>query len=363
MSIVLHRLSIGRGATPVVGLGDEITPDARVATRRQPGPARSVPIAGPLHASAADAAGMLLHAPGTVVEAGAPLARSPRGREAEAPVTGILLAYSLADGSATLAPLGHEEEIVAHLRGRVERIEETALTIAVSGARIEGVGGTGEAVHGPLVMGVRDPGDELRAAAIDVGATGRIVVGGSRASAETLTRARAMGVAGIVLGGVLDKELRDFIAIQLRRRELGGIGGTFGVLLVEGFGKVGLDPQVHAWFVEHEGHEASLFGGEHLLYVYDAERPPMRRVLPEVGDRVVIHRRPFQGRGGVLVRVLERPRVVPSGVMTRVGLVRFADGRVAPVPLANVEAVTPAEVSEERGSSAEESGSLEEPAD
>ena len=52
-------------------------------------------------------------------------------------------------------------------------------------------------------------------------ATGRILVGGSRASAETLTRARAMGVAGIVLGGVLDKELRDFEATQQRRREIG----------------------------------------------------------------------------------------------------------------------------------------------
>ncbi|MEO8509943.1 MAG: hypothetical protein ABI534_01735 [Chloroflexota bacterium] len=340
MSRVLHRIPIGRGATPTVVLGDEITPDGRVATRRRPGSARSVPIAGPLHATPAHAAGMLLHAPGTVLEAGDALARSPRGREVLAPVAGLLLAYSLSDGTATLAPLGEEEEVVAHLRGRVERIEETALSVGVTGARIVGVGGTGEAVHGPLVMGVRDPADELRASAIDVGATGRIVVGGSRASAETLTRARAMGVAGIVLGGVLDKELRDFIAIQRRRRELGGIGGTFGVLLVEGFGKVGLDPLVHAWFVEHEGHEASLFGDQHLLYVYDADRPPLRRALPRVGDRVVIHRRPFQGQGGVLLEILDRPHVVPSGIATRVGLVRFADGRVAPVPLANVEAVT-----------------------
>ena len=48
---------------------------------------------------------------------------------------------------------------------------------------------------------------------------GRIVVGGSRASAEALIRARAMGVAGMVLSGMLDKELRDFEAIQQRRRE------------------------------------------------------------------------------------------------------------------------------------------------
>ena len=118
--------------------------------------------------------------------------------------------------------------------------------IEVPAARLRGVGGSGEAVHGELVVGVPNPGDELRAAAIDAGATGKILVGGSRASAETLTRARAMGVAGIVLGGVLDKELRDFEAIQRRRREAGGMTGSFGILLVEGFGKVGIDPSSSA---------------------------------------------------------------------------------------------------------------------
>lgn len=354
MTVVLHRVPIGRGAVASVALGEEIAPETRVATRRRPGTAHNVPVAAALRTTPLEAAGMLLHRPGTIVEQGAVLARSPRGREVSAPIEGLLLAYSLADGSVTLAPLGDEEEVVAHLRGRVERIEETALTVAVGGARIVGVGGTGDAVHGRLLMGVRDPADELRAAAIDVSATGRIVVGGSRASAETLTRARAMGVAGIVLGGVLDKELRDFVAIQRRRRDLGGIGGAFGVLLVEGFGKVGLDPQVHAWFAAHEGHEASLFGEEHLLYVYDAGEPPLRRALPEVGDRVVIHRRPFQGRGAILVRVLERPHVMPSGIAVDAGLVRFADGRVATVPLANLEAVAPATQADEHQEGAED---------
>jgi hypothetical protein len=192
-------------------------------------------------------------------------------------------------------------------------------------------------VHGELVVAVHDPGEELRAAAIDVGATGRILVGGSRASAETLTRARAMGVAGIVLGGVLDKELRDFEAIQRRRREIGGMTGSFGVLLLEGFGKVGIDPQRFAWFRAHAGHMASLFGSDGLLYVHDATAPPARRTLPRVGERVIAHRRPFQGRAGVLVAELEDLHATPSGIATRMGLVRFEDGRLAPVPLANLE--------------------------
>jgi len=191
------------------------------------------------------------------------------------------------------------------------------------------------------VIAVHDAEEELRAAAIDVGATGKIVVGGSRASAETLTRARAMGVAGIVLGGVLDKELRDFEAIQRRRREIGGLTGSFGVVLLEGFGKVGIDPQRFAWFRAHAGRMASLFGAEGLLYVHDASPAPGRRTLPQVGERVIAHRRPFQGRAGVLVAELDDLHAAPSGIPTRMGLVRFEDGRLAPVPLANLEATLP----------------------
>jgi hypothetical protein len=164
------------------------------------------------------------------------------------------------------------------------------------------------------------------------------VVGGSRASAETLTRARAMGVAGIVLGGVLDKELRDFEATQARRREVGGVRGDFAVLLLEGYGKVGLDPGLFAWFREHDGHLASLFGDEAQLYVYEAEPPPIRRGLPRPGDRVIAHRRPHAGQSGTLQRVLDGAHAAESGVVGRAALVRFEDGRAAIVPLANLEA-------------------------
>jgi hypothetical protein len=84
---------------------------------------------------------------------------------------------------------------------------------------------------------------------------------------------------------------------------------------------------------------ASLFGAERQLYVYDAAPPPARRPLATVGDRVIAHRRPFQGRSGALVGILDDLHAAPSGIPSRMGLVRFEDGRLASVPLANLEAV------------------------
>jgi hypothetical protein len=230
---------------------------------------------------------------------------------------------------------------VGHIRGEVTEVDSDAIEIRVSGAMLAGVGGSGGAVHGELRVAVHEPGEELRAGAIDVSATGRILVGGSRASAETLTRARAMGVAGIVLGGILDKELREFQATQRRRRQVGGVQGTLAVVLLEGFGKVGLDPGLFAWFQAHEGRLASLFGDSARLYVYDADPPPGRRALPRAGDRVIAHRRPFAGLTGELVRVLDGGHAAPSGVPARSGLVRFDDGLTAIVAMANLEATEP----------------------
>ena len=336
----LHRVRIPRGSAPAVSPGAEVMPDQVLAHHRQPEAPQRIALARPLRLTPANVASRLVVRPGAMLEEGDPIARSD-GREVLAPMPGLLLGISASDGSALLAPLGPEEPVIGHVRGRVRSVDPGAITVEVPGALVHGVGGTGSAVHGELAVAVHDPGEELRAGAIDVGATGKILVGGSRASAETLTRARAMGVAGIVLGGVLDKELRDFEAIQRRRREVGGLSGSFGVLLLEGFGKVGIDPQRFSWFRSHAGRMASLFGADGLLYVYDAQLAPGRRTLPRVGERVIAHRRPFQGRPGVLVAELDDQHATPSGILARMGLVRFEDGRLAPVPLANLEATLP----------------------
>jgi hypothetical protein len=335
---VVHRVRLPVGATPLVDSGHRVEPAEVLATRRPPGDGRAIPVSSVLRRSAASAAACLVARPGTVLAAGEPLARDDRGREVRVTEDCLFLGYDPVEGSALIAPLLGTEPILGHVRGEIAAVAPDLIEIRVAGARVTGVGGSGAAVHGELRVAVRAPGDELRAGAIDVGATGRILVGGSRASAETLTRARAMGVAGIVLGGVLDKELRDFEATQRRRREIGGERGDLAILLIEGYGKVGLDPDLFAWFAAHDGRMASLFGSTAELYVYEASAPPGRRALPRAGDRVVAHRRPYAGLSGELVRAMPGPHATAAGTFARSAVVRFDDGLTAVVPLANLEA-------------------------
>lgn len=338
MTNVVHSVRLPVASTPSVKVGARVQPADVLATRRPPTHGVTIEIAAPLRRPAAAAAECLVVRPGAMLQRGDVLARDARGREVTVPQPCLFLGYDPDHGTALLSPLGDEEPIVGHVRGRVTRVTPSAIDVRVAGAVVVGVAGSGAAVHGKLQVAVDDAGDELRAGAIDAETIGRIVVGGSRASAETLTRARAMGVAGVVLGGVLDKDLRDFEATQLRRREVGGGGSDFSILLLEGYGKIGMDPGVFGWLRGHDGKLVSLFGDEARLYVYDADEPPSRRLLARAGDRVVGTRRPYAGAGGRLVRILGGQHVVSSGVPTRSGLVRFEDGRTGIVPLANLEA-------------------------
>jgi hypothetical protein len=336
---VVHRVPLPFGAAALVDAGHRVEPAEVLATRRAVEGGVNLPVAARLRRSPRAAAAFIEARPGTTLDAGDRIAAEPGGREVVAADACVFLGYDPDDGTALVAPLGAAQPILGHVRGEVEAVTDDAIEIRIGGALVSGVGGSGGAVHGQLLVGVDDAADELRAGAIDVSSTGRIVVGGSRASAETLTRARAMGVAGIVLGGVLDKDLRDFEAAQARRREMGGVSGEFVVLVLEGYGKVGLDDGLFAWFRAHAGKMASLFGDSARLYVYDADPPPARRVLPRPGNRVVAHRRPHAGATGELVRVLDAPYATPAGVLARSGIVRFDDGRAAVVPIANLEAL------------------------
>jgi hypothetical protein len=334
----VHRVRLPTDARVLVEVGHEVEPAEVLANRRVAGEGTSLPISTRLRRSPAAAADLLVARPGTLLEAGEPIASDGRGREVVVPEACLFLGYDLDDGSALIAPLGTAEPVIGHVRGRVISITPEAVEIEVPGAVMSGVGGIGGAVHGELLLAVSTPSDELRATAIDISAAGRILVGGSRASGEALTRAKAIGASGIVLGGVLDKELRDFEAAQARRRDVGASHGDFAVVMLEGFGKVALDAALFAWFAAHDGHMASLFGTDARLYVYDADPPPARRALPRPGDRVLSHRRPFAGGGGRLERIMPGLQTAPSGIATRAALVRFEDGRSAIVPLANLEA-------------------------
>ena len=142
------------------------------------------------------------------------------------------------DGHWTLAAGEHPEPIECPFPGVVRDVRPgVGIRIQAQGRSLPGVEALGDPTHGRLSLG-SDRGDQrqgrLRSTSLAVGLAGTILVIGSRVDAEALTRARAMGVRGVVVSGLAGKERRDFLASEARQRAALHRLPPFAVLVLDG---------------------------------------------------------------------------------------------------------------------------------
>jgi hypothetical protein len=205
----------------------------------------------------------------------------------------------------------------------------TAITVRAAGRGIRGIVVLGGPTRGRLQA---TPDGELRAGSLDIGSAGSILVVGSRVDAETLTRARAMGVRGVVVTGLSSKERRDFLASEARQRSALQRLPPFAVLVLEGAVRRPLAGGVLTVLTSLVGHEVAIVADPPML-VFDV---PNLQVPAPPADLVRVRGGSLAGREGRFVEAIG-PRRFAVGVHLEAGLVRFPDGSVAAVPLGDLE--------------------------
>lgn len=173
---------------------------------------------------------------------------------------------------------------------------------------------------------------ELRSGSVDVGLAGKILVVGSRIDAETLTRARAMGVRGIIVAGLASKERRDFLASENRQRAALHRLPPFAVLVLEGAIRRPLAGPVMDIVEALEGHDVALVADPPMLVF---EEPELDVPTPEP-DRVRIRAGQLMGREGTWAGLAGQRRFA-GGVHLEAGTVRFDDGSLVAVPIGDLE--------------------------
>ena len=205
----------------------------------------------------------------------------------------------------------------------------TAITVRAAGRGIRGIVALGGPTRGRLQAG---PDGELRPGALDVGAAGTILVVGSRIDAETLTRARAMGVRGVIVTGLSSKERRDYLASEARQRSALHRLPPFAVLVMEGAVRRPLAGAVVAVLTALVGQEVAIVADPPML-VFDA---PGLHVPPPPPDLVRIRAGSLGGQEGRFIEAIG-PRRFDGGVHLEAAMVRFPDGSTAAVPLGDLE--------------------------
>jgi hypothetical protein len=205
------------------------------------------------------------------------------------------------------------------------------LEFAPGGPAVPGVFAAGGPARGRLEI-ASGPEGELRPAAIDVGRAGSILVVGSRVDAETLIRARAMGVRGVVVSGLSEKDVRDLAASDSRQQAGFHAPPPFAVLVLDGALRRPIASSVMAVLAASVGRDVAIVGDRPGLLL-----GPGAPATDEPDPSLVrVAHGPSAGREGRWLG-LAGSRRFRAGVHLEAGLVDFGDGPAVVFPLADLE--------------------------
>ena len=306
------------GDVTLVAEGETVPADAPLADRLRD--ARTAVVAGPA-GDAEDAGrpgGHWAPAPGR------------RGRETDAERPGELLFRS--GGRWRIGTGDQVESLAAPFAGTVHDLRPgVGLQLRSAARGLRGVETLAGPTSGRLAI-VTGPDGEVRAPHVDVSAAGAILVAGARIDAEALTRARAVGVRGIVVAALGVKERRDFLASERRGRAAVHGLPPFAILVLDGAAGRPIASPVMAILRALEGRTVALIGNPPALVV---DEPSLDLPLPPA-DLVWVRSGPLVGAEGRWAG-LAGPRRFPGGVVLEAGLVRFGDRPPVAVPLGDLQ--------------------------
>ncbi|HEX5826317.1 MAG TPA: hypothetical protein VFY23_02265 [Candidatus Limnocylindrales bacterium] len=269
------------------------------------------------------------------VEAGqrwAPAAPAGR-RRPEHPTDGELLAPVPGSKDKWRTVTADQRDIVpSPVTGVVSAVVPGAeIRVRAAGLALRGSFAAGSPAEGRLELAT-DPFGELRPGGIDVGRAGSILVVGARIDAEALTRARAMGVRGIVVASLPGKELRDFQASERRQRAALHPLPPFGVLVLEGATRRRIPGPIAALFERLAGRDVSLLVDPPAL-VFEAAADELPAVDP---DWVHVRSGPNAGAEGRVLGVVGLRRF-PANVWLEAACVAIDGEAPVDLPLGDLE--------------------------
>ena len=218
------RVVLRPGDAPLVQAGDRVVPgDPLLRRARHPQLGEQA-----LH-------GMPPPAPGTRFGEGTTLAGGGR-HPVRFDGAGEVL-YATPGGRLRAVTARHHAIVESPVAGTVVSLDACALDIRVDGSAIRGAMAVGEPACGPLILAVDGPEAELHAQGIDVRHAGAVLVAGSRVDVESLTRARAMGVRGVIAGGVIGGDVLALRASIERQEASVHASPPFALVVLDGYGK------------------------------------------------------------------------------------------------------------------------------
>ncbi len=352
-----------RRLLPVTGdvrvkVGELVSAETVVAETFLEGDVFPIKVAGMLGANPNELAALMLKRVGESVQVGEVLARSKgifgmMKTEAKSTAAGTLESISDSTGMVIIRGAKTPVQVRAYVAGRVaEVIAGEGVIVETDALFVQGIFGVGGETWGPLVIAVKSHTEDLREELIVSSMKGAIVVGGARMTAGGIRRAREVGVAAVICGGIDDADLRDVLGYDLGVAVTGSEKIGITLLVTEGFGDIAMAERTFQLLLAHAGKLASVNGATQIRA--GVMRPEIVVALEargsseiftggatagilDIGTAVRIIRDPYFGFLGTVSALPEQPAVLGSGSKARVLEVALESGERVTVPRANVE--------------------------
>ena len=338
--------------------GDQVTADQIVAATYMPGDVYPLNMANLLAVPPKDVASLMLLQIGDCVEEGEPLAETAGlfgkfKKKYNSPYSGTVETVSEVTGQVIIRGPDIPVEVKGYISGTVTEVTpEIGCVIENDVAFIQGIFGIGGETCGNIRFAVSSCEQVLTAEDISDDMAGCIVIGGSRLTDKAIGKAREVGVAALVGGGMDDQDLRDFLGYDLGVAITGSEKKGITVVVTEGFGDIAMASRTFDLLKSFEGQEASVNGATQiragvmrpeiiipLITTSNAQEHDQAAGYLAIGKSLRIIRDPYFGMIGSVKSLPPDPHVLGSGSKARVLEVELTSGESVIVPRANVELI------------------------
>ena len=357
-TVVHRRRMLPLPGKVLVAVGDRVRSDQVVARAELPGKVFPINLANQLSVTPGEMKGYLTKREGDVVTKDEILAENKPlikwfKTEIRSPVSGTIESISSVTGQVLLREPPRVLELLAYVDGTItETIPQQGVVVETTCSLVQGIFGIGGETSGDIVMAVHAQDEPLTSNHLTPAMKGKVVVGGSFLSAETMKQAKAVGVAGVVVGGIHDEDLRALLGYDLGVAITGTEQVGFTLILTEGFGTIPMAAKTFKLLSSQAGQKASISGATQIRAgvirpeIIIPQREGQAKTATQsqregirVGDPVRIIRDPMFGRIGEVSALPSELTKISTESEVRVLEVKFADGKTVVIPRTNIEVI------------------------
>ena len=262
-------------------------------------------------------------------------------KEIVSSLNGIIAGFDEKTGILKINFLPTPVKIVAGADGKIVKIEKETITIGTACDKIIGVAGSGKGEG--ILKTVVPPGDFFLPSFINHDFAGAIVAGGSMLLRDTLEKAIALGVAGIICGGI---HYRDFLTLEEEDDyEEDKEFKKTAVVVLEGFGPFSIGNDIWEFLRFHEGRYCLIDGDEIFLPLDNSPKDDLKledekrgEAVLKKGNRVVIVAEPYFSKMGKVTDIGAEEEIMESGMASLMIEVRLdEEKKTVKVPWQNIE--------------------------